>query len=248
MGVWDERVVPAPPVPDVEDFMRTNSYSRAFQTWCAVDFEIANFVHVGVVLAERSHRAMFDAVESSGLYDPEVDEQGDAYGKHVGGLDLGTQQWLTVAGGLQAMVANFELYVEEVSLQRLKAMVGGRVERTPPWGTLVREWKVVGVDLEDDDTTKARNLRHQLAHKLSEDRRDDADVRPHSRPWPSFQTEGFDPRDREVATSGDRSRGDLILTAEMFEKDVRAPLARKAIEIEGALGNTASGGAQSQSS
>lgn len=237
MGVWDEPVAPAPSVPDVEDFMRMSSYSRAFQTWCAVDFEIANYVYVGVSLAERSHRAVFEAVESSGLYDPEVNEQGDAYWKHVGGLDLGTQQWLTVAGGLQAMVANFELYVEEVSLTRLEAMVGRRGEKTPLWSALVEHWKVVGVDLADDDTTKARNLRHQLAHKLSEDRRDVADVRPRSRPWPSFQTEGFDPRTRDVAAPGDRSRGDLILTAEMFENDVRAPLARKAIEIERRVGS-----------
>lgn len=236
MGVWDEPVVPAPPAPDVEDFMRTNSYSSAFQTWRAVDLEIANFVHVGVQLAERSHRATFEAAGSSGLYDPEVVDQGDAYWNHVGGLELDTQKWFTVAGGVQAAVANFELYVEEVSLTRLKAMEGPRVPRTPYWTELVAGWRLIGLELADLETTTARDLRHQLAHKLSEDRRDDADVRPDSRPWPSFHTEGFDPRDREVATSEDRSRGDLILTAEMFEKDVRAPLARKAIEIERCVG------------
>lgn len=141
-----------------------------------------------------------------------------------------------VAGGIQAVVANFELYVEEVSLTRLKAMVGRRGEKTPPWGRLVNEWKVVGVNLEDDDTTKARDLRHQLAHRLSEDRRGDADVRPHDRPWPTFQIEGFDLGDQESANAAAWASRHLILTAEMFETDVRAPLARKAIEIERCVG------------
>ncbi len=220
---WSEPLASAPALR-VIDQLTSGRQSRAAQTWLAADSEIAMVVHAGCDMVKRAHRAIFDAAGSSGLYDPQSDDPDSAYWKHAGGLDLEAQQWFTIAAGIQSCVANFELYLEEISLQCLTSQIGDRKKTTPAWTILTAAWKKAGVDLESAPFKHARDLRHQVAHRLDEDRV--SRPSPARRPWPHFTT------DAVGEYGGHDNAGTVVLTPQRFEDEVRQPIAAKVLEIE----------------
>lgn len=230
---WSKPLAATPVVVDVAQRLQTNCYSRAFQTWQLADAEIARFVFGGWDLALRAHHAMFDAASVGATYDPENDDQGSAYWKHVDGLELDTHCWLMTAGGVQACVANFELYLQDflyqvVDVAKLdrrpkgKSLPAQRDARTPDWLDLVNTYSQLGIELSGDDVTEARNLRHGLAHRLTE--ATVSEVGRH-RPLAHFNTGGRD------FAAGTHDHG-AVLDPAVFQDRVREPLARSVCQIE----------------
>lgn len=131
---------------------------------------------------------------------------------------------------IQACVANFELYLQDFLYEHIDIvrqeprekrpkLPSQREPRTPNWLDVVHGFEQIGIDLEVSDVTGPREIRHGLAHRLTTERNN---ITGRRRPLEAFRT-GESPF----------GHGSTILTTDVFQENVRTPLARTGCRMEG---------------
>ncbi|BBX86959.1 hypothetical protein [Mycolicibacterium aubagnense] len=162
--------------------------SRAFNDWKAIDADIRSYIQLSEKWASVAYAQSLDDArnEFERRFDPDNDEPNEYFYdflSRVGYLWEEDYFWMLRTGALRDAVTAFEVYAEKSAGEALGRWRGvddvdGSVRRltpvvrkgqnSPSWGTLCRIHEALGSNLETDNVTYIRELRHLLAHQRGE--------------------------------------------------------------------------------
>ncbi|MFF7764290.1 hypothetical protein [Streptomyces griseorubiginosus] len=169
----------------------SGTVSRAFDDWKWNDRENRAFLRLSAQWSDKAYQQTWDEAQESfaARFDPDRhygDEHVDMFDDAVDGLWPTAYTWITEASVVKNAVTAFEVYLEKALHEALgssfvkdgtkytiKLAAPPRFE-SPGWKTLVTAHKVLGTNVETDEVTWARELRHLLTHQNGELRSEDA--------------------------------------------------------------------------
>lgn len=160
----------------------TGTVSRAFDDWKWNDRENRAFLRLSAQWSDNAYQQTWDEAEQSfaARFDPDRhygDEHLEIFEDAVDGLWPHSYAWITEASVVKNAVTAFEVYLEKALQEALgKSLTMDGKEHTiklaappkfesPGWKTLVTAHKVLGTEVETDEVSWARALRHLLTHQ-----------------------------------------------------------------------------------
>ncbi|MCX4564760.1 MULTISPECIES: hypothetical protein [Streptomyces] len=169
----------------------SGTVSRAFDDWKWNDRENRAFLRLSSQWSDKAYQQTWNEAEESfaARFDPDRhygDEHLDIFEDAVDGLWPHSYAWITEASVVKNAVTAFEVYLEKALQEALGsslAMDGKKHTiklasppkfESPGWKTLVTAHKILGTEVETDEVTWARELRHLLTHQNGELRSKDA--------------------------------------------------------------------------
>ncbi|MFJ2007914.1 hypothetical protein [Streptomyces chartreusis] len=169
----------------------SGTVSRAFDDWKGNDRENRAFLRLSAQWSDKAYQQTWDEAQASfsARFDPYRhygDEHVDMFDDAVDGLWPTDYAWITEASVVKNAVTAFEVYLEKALQEALgSSLTMDGKEHTvklsappkfesPGWKTLVIAHKILGTDVETDEVTWARELRHLLTHQNGELRTDEA--------------------------------------------------------------------------
>ncbi len=169
----------------------SGTVSRAFDDWKWNDRENRAFLRLSSQWSDKAYQQTWNEAEESfaARFDPDRhygDEHLDIFEDAVDGLWPHSYTWITEASVVKNAVTAFEVYLEKALQEALGSSLtmDGKKHtiklasppkfESPGWKTLVTAHKILGTEVETDEVTWARELRHLLTHQNGELRSEDA--------------------------------------------------------------------------
>jgi hypothetical protein len=139
--------------------------SRAFNDWVLTDQEQRAFLRLGLLFSGEAYDRLW-AEAGSEPGDPDGPDHLETFEAKVDGLHPYEYEWMHNAAVLRDAVTSFEVYLAKAREEVLHrhGHPRGPEERQPRWGKLRQPFEKLGVDLETEELTRVRDLRHFLTH------------------------------------------------------------------------------------